>query len=326
MAVQKKTGKVNKNQAAQELAEKMRLEREAKAKKSRYIFGGVIGSIVLLVVIAIVIVVITNPNSESNQNAKIEEQAQSGEAPTANWTTTGANAGSLIISKNGVGDDKAIKNVPTLDIYNDFICPACALFENSYSSTIAKIISDGTANIRYHPLSWFDNTSRVYVDGKVTAQSYGYSSRAAAAAYYIGDKAPDKYLDFMEAMYKTGNQPSEGDKYTQASGTNEAIAKIIVSAGISESIAKAAVGLSGNAVTPDWANEFKGAASQYVLPGTQAGPYIRYAETVGAKIKAGNKVTATPAVFITSASGQETTFEVGKGSPESLVAALAAAK
>lgn len=200
--------------------------------------------------------------------------------------------GSFTFSKNGGGIKAEIPQKPVLDIYNDFICPACGYFEREYGDTIKNLVNSGDVNIHFHPLAWFDRTSPLSDESespyaKDISQGQGmfsdmYSSRSAAAAYYIMSYAPDKYFDFVESMYKIGNQPCEGFKdngsqcvtqtpatrgYYVEDGTNDKIASFIEQAGISSDIAQKAA---------------------------NSGEYLKYAQYVSSQAMNDKAVTSTP--------------------------------
>lgn len=72
--------------------------------------------------------------------------------------------GALVVAGN--------KNAPhTVDVYEDFICPFCARFESDHGANMAKAISDGKIQVRYHVLGFLNKYSN----------PAGYSLRAANA-------------------------------------------------------------------------------------------------------------------------------------------------
>lgn len=88
------------------------------------------------------------------------------------------------------------KDAPvTVDLYEDFICPACKAFEQNDDATINTMIKNGTAKFRYRPLGFLDRNSTTR-----------YSSRAANAAACMPTVAAFK--KFHDLLY--AHQPSEG--------------------------------------------------------------------------------------------------------------------
>jgi hypothetical protein len=82
-----------------------------------------------------------------------------------------------------------VKNVPTIDVYEDFQCPVCARFEAINGITLEKAISEKKAKVVFHVLSFLGTESIL----------------AANAAACASDQ--DKFLAFHKAFY--ANQPTE---------------------------------------------------------------------------------------------------------------------
>ncbi len=91
-------------------------------------------------------------------------------------------------------DDSRVR----VDIYLDFMCPICGVFEESQAPVLEQLREDGTADIYYHPISILDRTS----------QGTEFSTRSASAAALIAQESPENFLGFIEAMFL--NQPEEG--------------------------------------------------------------------------------------------------------------------
>ena len=78
-----------------------------------------------------------------------------------------------------VGKDLDASRV-RLDVYFDFICPYCALFENSQAATLDDLRSQGIVDVYYHPLAYLDDAS----------SGTKYSTRAASAAALVAERIP----------------------------------------------------------------------------------------------------------------------------------------
>lgn len=76
-----------------------------------------------------------------------------------------------------------------IDVYEDFQCPGCGQFERLNGKLLADAVSDGTARIRYHLMSFLGPES----------------VRAANAAACSFDQ--NGYLDYHTVLFQT--QPSE---------------------------------------------------------------------------------------------------------------------
>lgn len=85
----------------------------------------------------------------------------------------------------------------TVDLYEDFQCPACETFETQTGPTVSQLVDNGKIKVRYHVLSFIDDN----VGGS-------YSARSANAAACVQASAPDKFRAFHDALYR--NQPKEG--------------------------------------------------------------------------------------------------------------------
>lgn len=85
----------------------------------------------------------------------------------------------------------------TVTVYEDFQCPACALFEKDAAETINALRDAGTVKVVYRPMTFLDKAS-----------ANKYSSRALNAALCVVDTAPAAFPAFHDALY--ANQPAEG--------------------------------------------------------------------------------------------------------------------
>lgn len=83
----------------------------------------------------------------------------------------------------------------TIELYEDFQCPACRQFEQQAGPTIDELVSAGTAKVIYHPVAYLDRFS-----------STEYSSRSSAAAGCAA--AAGVFPRFAELLF--AHQPPEG--------------------------------------------------------------------------------------------------------------------
>jgi protein-disulfide isomerase len=82
-------------------------------------------------------------------------------------------------------------------LYIDFICPVCKNFEAQYNEQLTSLRNQGKISVEYRALGFLDNRS-----------SSNYSSRAANAAACVVNESPEKYAEFVDALF--ANQPAEG--------------------------------------------------------------------------------------------------------------------
>jgi protein-disulfide isomerase/uncharacterized membrane protein YphA (DoxX/SURF4 family) len=99
---------------------------------------------------------------------------------------------------NGVVFGK--KAAATVDIYEDFQCPHCQVFEQSVGATLVADARANKAQLRYHTLAFLDANSN----------GNRYSSRAANAALCVSDVSVDAFVRFHGVLFTSGVQPAEG--------------------------------------------------------------------------------------------------------------------
>jgi len=104
----------------------------------------------------------------------------------------------------------------TVEIYFDYMCPACGAFESANSGELDRLLAAGVARIELRPIAFLDEQS----------SGTEYSTRSAAAVAVVADAAPDRVWAFHTALY--GDQPTEGSEGL----SDEQIAGIAADAGV----------------------------------------------------------------------------------------------
>ncbi len=112
-----------------------------------------------------------------------------------------------------VGDEAA---PVTVEIYYDYMCPACGLFEATNGDELDRLLEDGVAKFELRPISFLDEQSN----------GTEYSTRTANAIAAVADAAPDSVWAFHEALY--AHQPEEGSDGL----SDDEIADIATDAGV----------------------------------------------------------------------------------------------
>ncbi len=123
-----------------------------------------------------------------------------------NDITGGGNALPQGVSELGAGfpaftDVTAAAGAPTVDVYEDFQCPACAQFEAQLGATVTDLAQQGKMKLVYHVKNFLDDNLR-----------NDSSTRAGNAAFCAADAG--KFQEFHNAVF--ANQPAEGTGYDDA--------------------------------------------------------------------------------------------------------------
>ncbi len=130
-----------------------------------------------------------------------------------------SNDGFGVGSSGVVGKDLDASRV-RLDVYFDFICPYCSLFETSQAVTLDDLRSQGMVDVYYHPLAYLDDASL----------GTKYSTRAASAAALVAQESPASFVDFVQQLMV--NQPAEGTEGL----TDEQIQSLASAAGVPDAV------------------------------------------------------------------------------------------
>ena len=86
----------------------------------------------------------------------------------------------------------------TLDVYEDFLCPACRSFEDTYGVSVEKHVADGTVLVRYHMLPMLNDRS----------DPPGYSLDSANAGLCAADAG--MFPAYHKSLFN--DQPAEGSR------------------------------------------------------------------------------------------------------------------
>lgn len=182
---------------------------------------GAIGGVVIVGLLAAIVTVVVN--SASKGSGKPAAAASGPLVVPGNLSSTGAML---------VGPSTA---PVTLEVYLDYMCPACGRFEKANNAEIDRLIKAGTVRLELRPISFLDKQS----------QGTRYSTRAANAVATAVDKAPGSVWAFTTALY--AHQPEEGSTGL----TNGQIADLARNIGVSEDV----VGTFGAGIFEPWVDK-----------------------------------------------------------------------
>ncbi|MGX2997789.1 thioredoxin domain-containing protein [Streptomyces sp. JNUCC 64] len=175
------------SQAAKTAArERLRIEREKQAKKEKAKRQGVVAvSIVAVLAVAAGAGYLI---MESNKPEYWDQAAKDKLVKPAN--TSGENGTTVV-----VGKDSAKK---TLKLYEDPRCPACAGFEQTLGSTIAKDVEDGKYKVQF--------IGGTFIDKMAGGEGSRNAMSALGAALNV---SPEAFAEYKEKLYSAEFHPEE---------------------------------------------------------------------------------------------------------------------
>lgn len=191
---------------ARSKTEQMRAERAAQAarqQRNQRVLTALGGLVVLGLVVAIAFAIV-NASSADGGDSRAE-----GEVVVPASVVDGAIP---------VGDEGA---PVTVDLYFDYMCPACGAFEQRNAEDLGRLIEDGTARVNLRMMNFLDPQS----------QGTEYSTRAGNAVATVANDAPEAVWDFHNALY--AEQPAEGTEGL----SDEEIAQIATESGVPADVA-----------------------------------------------------------------------------------------
>jgi protein-disulfide isomerase len=115
------------------------------------------------------------------------------------WTTLGGQQTGKIVTPSTAVDEGtafAVGSGPiVVDVYEDFMCPACGNFETASGPALKQLAESGRITLRFHPVAILDRFSN----------GTEYSTRAAAAAAAAAQEG--KFTELHDLLY--ANRPEE---------------------------------------------------------------------------------------------------------------------
>ena len=214
-------GRQTKNERRDAAREQARALREQQAKRDRRnkVLGIGMLSVAVLALGGVLVWVLTQGGSSSTDEA-LPDYPDTPLSEVTDVPSTALPEGGIPVSASGVGgtvDDSTTR----VDVYLDYMCPACGAFEETNGDNLISLASQGEATVVYHPIAILNRFSN----------GTGYSTRAASAAALVADEAPDQFAAFNEQLF--AGQPEENTDGL----TNAEIADIARAAGVADGVA-----------------------------------------------------------------------------------------
>ena len=97
-----------------------------------------------------------------------------------------------VTTENSISFNSELTGVPEVQIWQDYQCPACRSFEETYDSYLAGVIKDKKAKVSYYPLSFLGKESVLLANAAVCSADEG------------------KYLPFQSYLYRNQGTENSG--------------------------------------------------------------------------------------------------------------------
>lgn len=233
----------SKNQKAAEARAKAQAQVRAQERRTTLMI--VAGSVVGLALFAALVIFIVN------QGRTPELGAEGSTSPVASDST-----GGIPVGTSGVVGVDVPADAVRVDIYLDYMCPICSVFEDTNSADIDAMREAGDIQVYYHPISILDR----YSNGT------NYSTRSAGAAGVVANEAPEAFLDFSNALF--ANQPQENTDGL----SDDQIKQIALDAGVPQEVAD-------SLASDDFKRWATAATQQASVDGMQGTPTVRVSST-----------------------------------------------
>jgi protein-disulfide isomerase len=198
--------KAQRRDAARAEALALQKKQQSAEKRNRVIVLSVLGIAVIGLVVAVVLILM---EGQKTPMEKVEN------IPAGVVEQTGIPVG----ADGAAGTEN--EGAKTLDVYVDYMCPICGQFESLNAASITEMREAGDLTLVVHPVSILDRAS----------EGTQYSTRAASAAAWVADRAPEQFSAFHEAMF--ASQPEENT----AGLSDEQIAQVAEQAGVPADVA-----------------------------------------------------------------------------------------
>lgn len=180
--------------AARDRARELRDLHKKQDRRRRMIVQGLVSAAVL-VLVAVVVIVLIVPRAESRGPQNMLSDGIKIGTELKAVRTPAQQPGQLPVPSEA--NPTAVVDI---QLYVDYLCASCGLFEQANGEQLRNWALTGAATVEIHPVAL------------LTTKSAGtqYSLRAAAAGACVADLAPDHYFDFHDALLR--NQPEEGSE------------------------------------------------------------------------------------------------------------------
>jgi protein-disulfide isomerase len=199
--------------STREKAAELRAESARRQARRRTLWTALAVAVVLVLAVGITVIV-----RQGQHDTTVATASAPGGAP-ANLLPDGGILGAS-------GTTPAGKTPVTVEMWEDFQCPACRAFEAANRDQLQGWAKQGVVRLVYKPVSFLDRASTT-----------NYSTRALIAAAAVQNSTPKGFQAFHDLLY--ANQPAEGgagltdaqlvDLAVQAGAPRDAVASALSS-------------------------------------------------------------------------------------------------
>lgn len=177
---------------ARERARELREEhRKRDRRRTMLVTGGIVAGVVIVGLIVTLVLVTSDRREARGPQNMLSDGIRIGEGFTAVRTPA------LAVGDEPVASAPNPSDVVDIQIYYDYLCPNCGVFEERNGAQLRAWIETGAATVEFHPIAVFSSKA---ADTK-------YSARAANAAACVAEFSPDQFFEFHEALFV--DQPDE---------------------------------------------------------------------------------------------------------------------
>ncbi|MGK4584623.1 DsbA family protein [Kitasatospora sp. HPMI-4] len=164
----------------------LREARTATVRRRAIVAGSAVG---VLALAAAATALILTASSDGGSHATASDTASASAAVTTPANTSGQNGTVIVYGKADAPH--------TLQVFEDFRCPVCRIFEGSAGKAVQQLADDGTYKIEYHLAAFLDDN----LGGQ------GSKTALAAVGAALNEGGPEKFKQFHDVLY--ANQPEE---------------------------------------------------------------------------------------------------------------------
>lgn len=190
-------------EAARREAARMRQEAEAKQKRTRTIT--IVGVIALLLAVAVALwfIVHNNKGGDGGSSTPSSSAAVSSQIDAPGAVSIGASG-----KPGSVNEGK-----PVVEVYFDFLCPHCFVFEQNYLPALEKLAADGEVTLVMHAVAIMDRTE----------DHTGFSSLSADAYHEVAMRDPEHFSGLGVKLFELAHALSEGSKPVTGQGLDQIV-------------------------------------------------------------------------------------------------------